>query len=194
MRRTALKQNHIMIWAVGITGGLALFAIWSGVGLYHAPGPLGFGLAVLLGAGLAFTALLVARAEVRRRRQVRTVYVGDSHLFNCELGLVPLKDGVALQDALADAMEQLHYSFRVHDFPNDDQFCPRFVVHTQGYKASEPVGSKAGRRIDIEACSDAPRQECWFGEVAMMRGGGSAQFDSPERLQAILRPLHWAAR
>ncbi len=198
-----LEKSDIMVWVLGIVSAAALLALWCGLGLYHAQTHLGFGLAVSLGAGLVATALLVARAEVRRRYRTRTVYVSDTHLFNPELGLVPLREGVKLQDALADAMEQLRYSFRTHDFPSDEQFVPRFVVRTAGYKARRgcAVRGFSGRsaapgpmKAGAAACGTAARQRQWCGEVAMMRSGGSVQFDTPERLRAILQPLHPAAR
>ena len=232
-----MEKSDIMVWALGSTSAVALLALWCGLGLYHAKTPLGFGLAVALGAAMVLVALLVIRVELRRRYRARTFYVGDTHLFNPELGLVPLREGVKLQDALADAMEQLRYSFRTYDFPSDEGFIPRFVVRTVGYKpmtrmaargaaASQPcvlgwtsmaasragVRDMRGRRMvapgpikvgsalrkgrgaagTVEA--SAPRQRRWCGEVTMMRSGGSVAFDTPERLRAILQPLHPAAR
>ena len=170
-----LKKSNIIVLAIFVACSVALLALWYFLGFHRIDSPLDLIVTIVWWAVIALAAFLIARAEKTRCRHIRTVYVSDTHLFNSELGLVELTEGQKLQDALADMIEQLEYSFHSCDFPSDDHFKPRFMVRTFNHKPARSQQQENGGMLAADDMADlAPAAASGFGGMATSALDGTA--------------------
>ena len=185
------KSNVIMFVLLALASAFFLW-LWYFLGLNRIDEPLDLVLSIVWWAVVVAAIAVIVKMERTRRRRVRTVYVGEGAAFNSEKGLMPLTGERSVQDALASILEGLAYDFTREDFPDKEEFQPRFFVRTKEFKAEK----REGEPVEADhPTAGEPRseQKTWKGEVFVVDTKEERPFDTPEELAGILASLERAA-
>lgn len=195
-----MKKSNVVIFALLALCSAFLLWLWYFLGFNRVDEPLDLVLSVVWWAAVVVAIVVIAKVEQVRRRRIRTVYVGEGATFNSEKGLVPLEDEGPMEDVLASILENLKYDFTRQDFPEQDEFQPKYFVRTKefsvGERAEEPVEAADAESVPsdgAEAGQSQPEQKKWKGEVFIVESKEEKPFDTPEELASILASLEAAA-
>lgn len=129
------KSNYIVLAVLAVLAAL-LLALWYILGFSEIDSPLDLAVAIVWWVVIVAVAFAIAWFEERRRREIRTIYVSPTALFNCERGMVGLKD-VDDVAAMQNILEGLEYGFDKKELPTQKKFDYRYVVQTDEFKAGE---------------------------------------------------------
>lgn len=208
-----MKKSNAVILALLAACSAFLLWLWYFLGFNRVDDPVDLVLSVVWWAAIVVAIVAIVKAEQARRRRVRTVYVGEGATFNSEKGLAVLKGEDSMKDVLAAILEDLKYDFTREDFPEKDEFQPKYFVRTKEFAVEEPnddsaapegvagaVSESAGAtpneaapaqiRTQVQARS---QQKTWKGEVFIVASKEEKPFDTPEELASILASLEAAA-
>lgn len=166
------KSNFFFLGLSAIAAAFLLF-LWYWLGFNHIDDPLDLVLAILWWVGIVVIALVIAKLEKNRRRQIRTIYVSPTALYNSEKGVVGLKDQTTI-DAMQQLLQKLEYNFNKEGLPEQKKFDYRFVVQTDEYK---------------EADEDKDEEPTWKGTITKIVPEGDnveTEFDDIDQLKAAL--------
>lgn len=198
-----MKKSNVIIFALLVACSAFLLWLWYFLGFNRVDDPLDLVISIIWWAVVIVAIVVVVRTEQVRRRRVRTVYVGEASAFNSEQGLMALEPEQPMKDALAGILENLKYDFTREDFPEKDEFQPKFFVRTKEFETekreAEPVEPAAVPMDDAEvpmpeqAGEQPPEQKKWKGEVVIVETKEEKPFDTPEELATILAALEAAA-
>lgn len=167
------KSNFFFLGLSAIAAAFLLF-LWYWLGFNHIDNPLDLVLAILWWVGIVVIALVITKLEKNRRRQIRTIYVSPTALYNSEKGVVGLKDQTTV-DAMEQLLQELEYNFNKEDLPEQKKFDYRYVVQTDEYKESDD--------------DDKEKEPTWKGTVTkIVREGDNVEteFDDIDQLKAAL--------
>lgn len=184
-----MKKSNVVIFVLLALASAFFLWLWFFLGLNRVDEPLDLVLSIVWWAVVVVAIAVIVKMERTRRRRIRTVYVGDGLAFNSEAGLVELEEGVSTQEAVAAILDKLTYDFTRNDFPDEDEFRPKFFIRTKEFEADEPK----------EESEQSPEQESasafrkWKGEVFLVDAKQERPFDTPEELSAILASPELAA-
>ena len=206
-----MKKSNVIILALLVACSAFLLWLWYFLGFNRVDDPLDLVISIIWWAVVIVAIVVVVKTEQVRRRRVRTVYVGETSAFNSEQGLMALEPEQPMKDVLAGILENLKYDFTREDFPEKDEFQPKFFVRTKEFEVekqdAEPVElaepaepAESGVVADeAAACAPAPaserpaEQKKWKGEVVIVETKEEKPFDTPEELATILASLEAAA-
>lgn len=195
-----MKKSNVIIFALLALCSAFLLWLWYFLGFNRVDNPLDLVLSVIWWVAIVVAIVVIVKAEQVRRRRIRTVYVGEGATFNSEKGLVPLEGESPMKDVLASILEDLKYDFTREDFPEKDEFQPKYFVRTKEFaveeRAEEPVEAADAESVPsdgAEAGLSQPEQKKWKGEVFIVESKEEKPFDTPEELASILASLEAAA-
>ncbi|WP_165045508.1 hypothetical protein [Adlercreutzia sp. ZJ138] len=188
-----MKKSNVIVFALLVLLSAFLLWLWYYLGFNRVDNPLDLVLSIIWWVVIALGIAVIVRFEQVRRRRIRTVYVGDVSAFNSEKGLLPLDAAFPVQDNVAAVIDGLKYNFTREDFPEPDDFQPRYFIRTDKFEAEK----------QDDAANDAPapaadvsqvRPTTWKGEVVVVGDADDPRtFDTPEELATILASLTKAA-
>lgn len=130
-----MKTNNYIVLGVSAVAAAFLLFLWYSLGFNRIDSPLDLVLAIVWWLGIVLIAALIVRAENKRKRQIRTIYVSPTALYNSERGMVGLANTTDIE-AMQDILNNLDYSFEKNDLPEDSKFNYKFVVQTDEFTAS----------------------------------------------------------
>ena len=195
-----MKKSNVIIFALLVACSAFLLWLWYFLGFNRVDDPLDLVVSIVWWAAVIAAVIAVVKTEQVRRRRVRTVYVGEAAAFNSEQGLLTLAPERSVQDALAGILENLKYDFTREDFPEKDEFQPKFFVRTKEFEAKKQDAEPVEAPVDVaappasERAADQPaEQKTWKGEVVIVATKEEKPFDTPEELASILAELEAAA-
>lgn len=162
-----MKKSNYIVLGIFLVLSLFLLWLWWYLGFAKVDGPADVFITIAWWIAIALVGYGIFRFEQRRRRQMRTVYISPSALFNCESGLVPCTDISQRVALVEEIVKNLRYGFEFEDMPERNDFDCSYIVRTEDYKDANS----------------------WRGTVVKVdRSGGSAEtpFNSRETLARAL--------
>ena len=92
-----MKKSNFIVLGISAIAAALLLALWYYLGFNHIDNPFDLALAIVWWVGIAVIAAVITRLERQRQRQIRTIYVSPTALYNSESGVVGLKDATAVE-------------------------------------------------------------------------------------------------
>ncbi len=172
-----MKKNNVIVLAISAVAAAFLLWLWFYLGFNRIDNPLDLVLAILWWVGIAALVALITYMERKRQRQIRTIYVSPTALYNSEKGIVALKEASSVE-AMEGILQQLEYNFDKADLPSKKTFDYRYVVQTDEYKENDSDSE--------EASSSEPK---WTGKVIKIdreNGNTETDFASIQELRTAL--------
>ena len=172
-----MKKNNIIVLAISAVAAAFLLWLWFYLGFNHIDNPLDLVLAIVWWVVVAALVVLISYMERKRQRQIRTIYVSPTALYNSEKGIVALKEASSVE-AMEGILQQLEYNFDKADLPSKKTFDYRFVVQTNEYKEKDSDST--------EGESSEPK---WTGKVIKIdreNGNTETDFASIQELRTAL--------
>ncbi len=172
-----MKKNNVIVLAISAVAAAFLLWLWFYLGFNHIDNPLDLVLAILWWVGIAALVALITYMERKRQRQIRTIYVSPTALYNSEKGIVALKEASSVE-AMEGILQQLEYNFDKADLPSKKTFDYRYVVQTDEYKENDPDSEQ-----------DSSNEPKWTGKVIKIdreNGNTETDFASIQELRTAL--------
>ncbi len=172
-----MKKNNVIVLAISAVAAAFLLWLWFYLGFNHIDNPLDLVLAILWWVGIAALVALITYMERKRQRQIRTIYVSPTALYNSEKGIVALKEASSVE-AMEGILQQLEYNFDKADLPSKKTFDYRYVVQTDEYKENDSDSEK-----------DSSSEPKWTGKVIKIdreNGNTETDFASIQELRTAL--------
>ena len=170
-----MKKSNFLILGIAAVAAAALLFLWYYLGLSAVDNPLDLVLALVWWVGIVAIGAVIVRLEANRKRQIRTIYVSPTALYNSETGVVGLKDATNIE-AMQGILENLEYGFDKKAMPETSKFNYRFVVQTDEYKPASDEG-------------ESDSQPKWTGKVIKIdreNGNVEVEFEDEQQLRAAL--------
>lgn len=168
------KSNFLILGIAAVAAALLLF-LWYYLGLNAVDEPFDLVLAVCWWVGIVAIAAVIVKLEANRKRQIRTIYVSPTALYNSESGVVGLKDAENVA-VMQDILNGLEYGFDKKAMPETSKFDYRFVVQTDEYKPASDQDEEGS-------------QPKWTGKVVKIdreNGNVETQFEDEQQLREAL--------
>ena len=128
-----MKKSNVIALAVAALVAAFLLFLWYYLGFNHIDNPFDLVLTICWWIGIGLIVAGIMYVEHKRQRQIRTIYVSPTALYNSEKGIVALHD-TTMMEAMRTILEKLEYDFSREDLPDKKTFDYRFVVQTDEYK------------------------------------------------------------
>ncbi len=144
-----MKTNNYIVLGISAVAAAFLLFLWYVLGFNHVDNPLDLVLAIIWWIGIVALVLLIRHVENSRKRQIRTVYVSPTALYNSERGMVGL-NGTTDIAAMRDILNNLEYNFEKNDLPDSSKFDYRYVVQTDEFKDSDDEPTWKGTVIKVD--------------------------------------------
>ena len=144
-----MKTNNYIVLGISAVAAAFLLFLWYSLGFNHVDNPLDLVLAIVWWVGIVVLVALIMRVENNRKRQIRTIYVSPTALYNSERGMVGL-NGTTDIAAMQDILNNLEYGFEKNDLPENSKFDYRYVVQTDEFKDSDDEPTWKGTVIKID--------------------------------------------
>ncbi|WP_165248922.1 hypothetical protein [Adlercreutzia sp. ZJ141] len=150
-----MKKSNVVVFALLVLLSAFLLWLWYYLGFNRVDNPFDLVLSIIWWVVIALSIVVIVRLEQVRRRRIRTVYVGDRSAFNSEKGLLLLDAAFPVQDSVAAVLDDLKYNFTREDFPEPDDFQPRYFIRTDKFEAEKKDDEANGASAADEAAEVA---------------------------------------
>lgn len=168
-----MRVSNGIIFAISAAVAAFLLFLWFFLGFNQIDSPFDLVLAIVWWLGIALIIVAIVLFEKRRKRQIRTIYVSPTALYNSEKGIVGLGDSSCIS-CMKNVLQNLSYGFGKKDLPDSSTFDFRYIVQTESYKQA----------------NSQTEESVWKGSVITLnREGENAEtlFENEEELQSILK-------
>ena len=168
-----MKKSNVIVLAVAALVAAFLLFLWYYLGFNHIDNPFDLVLTICWWIGIGLIVAGIMYVEHKRQRQIRTIYVSPTALYNSEKGIVALHD-TTMMEAMRTILEKLEYDFSREDLPDKKTFDYRFVVQTDEYK---------------EGNEEKGEEPTWKGTVTKIdreNGNVETSFEDEEQLMNVL--------
>lgn len=168
-----MKKSNVIALAVAALVAAFLLFLWYYLGFNHIDNPFDLVLTICWWIGIGLIVAGIMYVEHKRQRQIRTIYVSPTALYNSEKGIVALHD-TTMMEAMRTILEKLEYDFSREDLPDKKTFDYRFVVQTDEYK---------------EGNEEKGEEPTWKGTVTKIdreNGNVETSFEDEEELMNVL--------
>lgn len=168
-----MKKSNVIVLAVAALVAAFLLFLWYYLGFNRIDNPFDLVLTICWWIGIGLIVSGIMYVEHKRQRQIRTIYVSPTALYNSEKGIVALHD-TTMMEAMRNILEKLEYDFSREDLPDKKTFDYRFVVQTDEYK---------------EGNDEKGEEPTWKGTVTKIdreNGNVETSFEDEEELMNVL--------
>lgn len=167
-----MRKSNYVVLAVAAVAAAILLAVWYLLGFDKIDNPLDLVVAIVWWVIIIAIALIITKLEEKRRREIRTIYVSPTALFNSERGMVGLK-GVDGVDAMLNILEGLEYGFDKKELPEPKKFDYRYVVETDEFKPGddEVYGLRTATSEELEQAGMTSEHELAFDDESKKAAG-----------------------
>lgn len=168
-----MKKSNVIVLAVAALVAAFLLFLWYYLGFNRIDNPFDLVLTICWWIGIGLIVSGIMYVEHKRQRQIRTIYVSPTALYNSEKGIVALHD-TTMMEAMRNILEKLEYDFSRKDLPDKKTFDYRFVVQTDEYK---------------EGNEEKGEEPTWKGTVTKIdreNGNVETSFEDEEELMNVL--------
>ncbi len=131
------KKNWIGTAAATIASAL-LLTLWYVLGFNYVDAPLDLIISIIWWVVLAASVAGIAYAEQKRRRAMRTLFIGESMMFNPERGLVEIGEADVLDEA-AMLLDDLEYGFATEEMTGHVRPLVEAIVYTDKFNLEDGV-------------------------------------------------------
>ena len=162
-----MRKSNFIVLALGLLASIFLLWLWWYLGFAKVDTPADVLVTVAWWLVIGLMWYGISRMEQRRRKQMRTVYISPSALFNCESGLIECTNISQRVDIIEEILKSMRYGFEFQDMPERPEFDCSYIVRTDEYKDAQN----------------------WKGSVVRVNRSGESvekQFDSRASLAAAL--------
>lgn len=137
-----MKKSNVIIYALLGVASVFLLWLWYFLGLNAVDEPLDLIISIVWWVMIAAAIFTIVKIEQSRKQAIRTIYVSESEteVFNSEMGKVTINEPENFIGAIADIISDLKYDFNKSDFPEREEFNPRYLIHTKKLKDDEWEG------------------------------------------------------
>lgn len=170
-----MKKSNLIALIGTLVISIFLLWLWYFLGLNKVDSPLDLILSVMWWVIVAIVAIATWRTEKQRRQKMRSIYVGESVLFNPQVGQVEYAGPDHLVKRMQEIFDALTYNFTKEDMPDPEEVPFSLIVRTEKYKAA----------------GDEEKAE-WEGTVCYRNADGEEAgiaFASREELSRLLAQL-----
>ncbi len=168
-----MKKSNVIVLAVAALVAAFLLFLWHYLGFNRIDNPFDLVLTICWWIGIGLIVSGIMYVEHKRQRQICTIYVSPTALYNSEKGIVALHD-TTMMEAMRNILEKLEYDFSREDLPDKKTFDYRFVVQTDEYK---------------EGNEEKGEEPTWKGTVTKIdreNGNVETSFEDEEELMNVL--------
>ena len=168
-----MKKSNVIVLAVAALVAAFLLFLWYYLSFNRIDNPFDLVLTICWWIGIGLIVSGIMYVEHKRQRQIRTIYVSPTALYNSEKGIVALHD-TTMMEAMRNILEKLEYDFSREDLPDKKTFDYRFVVQTDEYK---------------EGNEEKGEEPTWKGTVTKIdreNGNVETSFEDEEELMNVL--------
>lgn len=162
-----MKKKNWIVAAIATVASVLLLCLWYVLGFNYVDAPLDLVISIIWWIVLAASVAAIVRTEKKRRAAMRTLFVGESMMFNPGRGLVELGEQNVL-DAAAEVLDGLEYGFATEDMTGHIRPQVDCIVYTDEFDLEDDV---------------------WKGEVLFTEqpDADPVPFDSRAQLAHLLR-------
>ena len=132
-----MKKNNYIVFAIAIILGIFLLWLWFYLGFNRVDNPLDLLLSILWWVIDAALVVGIINLERRRQKQIRTIYVAPTALYNSEIGMMQVEDAGKRATAMQSILDELKYNFHAEEMPEQDKFDYKYVVQTDKYDTGD---------------------------------------------------------
>lgn len=144
-----MRTSNAIIFGVLIALSVALLALYFYLGFNKIGGIGDIVLSVLWWALIAGLIFAITRVEQHRRRQLRTIYVSPTAIYNPEQGVIACSNPAERVERIYQMLSGMNYGFAKQELPATHNFDCRYVVRTDEFKQGEaPVWNGSVVRVD----------------------------------------------
>lgn len=144
-----MRTSNAIVFGVLIALSVALLALYFYLGFNRIGGIGDILLSVLWWAIIAGLIFAITRVEASRRRQMRTVYVSPTAIYNPEHGVIACSNPAERVDRIYQMLSDMRYGFAKQELPSNHAFDCRYVVRTDEFRqGSAPVWNGSVVRVD----------------------------------------------
>lgn len=164
-----MRTSNAIVFGVLIALSIGLLALYFYLGFNKIDGVGGIALTVVWWLMIIGLVIAITRVEASRRRQMRTIYVSPTAIYNPEHGIIACSDPARRVDCIYQMLSTMRYGFQRQDLPSTQRFDCRYVVRTNEFKQGEDAA--------------------WNGSVVRVdhaRGNQERQFASRQSLASML--------
>lgn len=163
-----MRKGNIIIIAILLLVSFELIWLWNFLG-FSLHDPIDLTIAIVWWVVLIAVVVAIVVVEQRRRARIRTIFVADDCLYNCETGVVRLPGGDSDRDyvkSMRNILSSINYKGEAKLSQDQPRVRFNYIVRTKKY-------SDGGR--------------VWSGEVVNINGSRHPMgFSSAQDLMKIL--------
>lgn len=165
-----MKKNNWIVYGLCLVASIVLLFFWYLLGLNKIDQPLDLVIAMIWWALIVVAIVLVIVLENKRKKRIRTVYVGKDFVYNNEKGVKNFSGRDQLMEAMGEILSNLQYSFKNVGLSDEEKDKIQYVVRTTNY----------GR-------------DTWKGSVLSCKTKEETSFDDKMQLSVILQKFEVGA-
>ena len=144
-----MRTSNAIVFGVLIALSVALLVLYFYLGFNQIGGIGDILLSVLWWALIAGLIYAITRVEANRRRQMRTIYVSPTAIYNPEHGVIACSNPSERVDRIYQMLSDMRYGFSKQELPANGVFDCRYVVRTDEFKqGATPVWNGSVVRVD----------------------------------------------
>lgn len=145
-----MKKSNIIVFLALTLASIILLWQWYSLGYNHVDNPVYIAITVLWLIVIVAGIIIIVLVERNRCQRIKHVYISDELIFNYEKGSFPYNDSAELLSRVEQVLEELNYSFRQHDFPNEYAFPIRHIIRTKNFDKDRWTGEVYSVHTDVQ--------------------------------------------
>lgn len=127
-----MKKSNWIIVAIFVVASIIFLAMWYALGFNLVDDPFDLVVTIIWWVIIIAICLLIKWAEEKRRRAIRTSFLGSGVIYNPEAGIVRIDDE-AYVPVLERILLNLDYSFDEKEISNDQRIRFDYIVHSDKF-------------------------------------------------------------
>lgn len=147
----SMKKSNWIIVAILVVASIIFLAMWYALGFNLVDDPLDLVVTIVWWLVIIAVCVLIKWAENKRRRAIRTSFLGSGVIYNPEAGIVRV-DTEAYVPVLQRVLNNLDYSFDDKNISNDQRIRFDYIVRTD--KFSDNGRTWAGEVVRVSNPDD----------------------------------------
>ncbi|WP_251198326.1 hypothetical protein [Anaerotardibacter muris] len=127
-----MKKSNWIIVAILVVASIVFLAMWYALGFNLVDDPLDLVVTIVWWVVIIAVCVLIKWSENKRRRFIRTSFLGSGVIYNPEAGIVRV-ESEAYVPALQRVLRNLEYSFDEKNVSNDQRIRFTYIVRTDKF-------------------------------------------------------------
>lgn len=149
-----MRKSNWVIVAILVVASVIFLAMWYALGFNLVDDPLDLVVTIVWWVVIVAVCVLIKWSENKRRRFLRTSFLGSGVIYNPEAGIVRVESGEYVP-ALQRVLRNLDYSFDEKNINNDQRIRFTYIVRTD--KFSDNGSTWVGEVVKVSDPDDVRR-------------------------------------